>query len=100
MPMPLSTVSANSFRPRIFTSEFIRRFRSKILAQIHACVEMRDLFLVAVEHECRLLTGEKAGADHAFACLTPTRMIHVRVHVGVKSVLIRRHLVPKRLRLF
>src|SRR5262245_48502218 len=69
----------------------------KILPQIHSGVEMRYLFLVTVEHERGLFTGKESGADHAFALLAPAWMIDTRIHVGVKTVLVRRELVPERI---
>ena len=61
---------------------------------------MRHLFLVAVEHQRRLFAGKESGANDALAPLTPARMIDVRIHVCVKSVLVRRELIPERLWLF
>ena len=61
---------------------------------------MRDLFFVAVEHHSRLFAGEKSGSNDPFALLAPARMIDVRVHIREKSIFVRRHFVPKRLRLF
>src|SRR5438132_7322600 len=81
MPTPTRTVSANSLCPRIFTSEFIRSRRLEILAQVHSGVEMGDLLLVTIEHQRRLLAGEKTTADHPLARLAPARMIDIRIHV-------------------
>src|SRR6266542_3600592 len=58
---------------------------------------MRDLFFVAVEQERRLLDDKESGADHALAFLTPPRMIDVGIHIRVKSVLVRRKLIPEAL---
>src|SRR6266576_1886472 len=56
---------------------------------------MRDLFFVAVENERRLFARKEASSDHAFAFLTPARMIDIRIHVCVKAILIRCELVPE-----
>ncbi len=55
-----------------------------------------DLFLVAVEHQRR---APARFADALLGGLAPARMIHVRIHVGVKAVFIRRILAPRRARL-
>src|SRR5438045_6154937 len=72
----------------------------EILAQIHPGVEMRYLFFIAIEHQCRLLAREEAATDHALALLTPARMINIRIHVRVETVFARGHFVPGGLRLF
>src|SRR5262245_66176087 len=59
---------------------------------------MRNLFFVAVEHQSWLFAGEKSSAYDPFTPLTPAWMIDVRIHIGVKSVFVRCHFVPKRLR--
>src|SRR6476646_2233119 len=94
MPTPTSTVKANSLCARIFTNEFIRSRGSKILAQVHSGVEMGGLLLVTIEHQRRLLAGEKATADHPLARLAPARVIDIRIHVRIETVFARRKLVP------
>src|SRR2546428_2994412 len=64
--------------------------------QIHPRVERRDLVRVAVEHE-RLAPAELADAP--LGGLAPARVVDGGVHVGVEAVLLRRRLVPGRLRL-
>src|SRR4029077_12584981 len=69
--------------------------RLVVLLEVHPGVERRDL-VVAVEHE-GLAAPELA--DPPLGCLTPPRVVHARVHVRVEAVLVRRRLVPARLRL-
>src|SRR5262245_18621238 len=64
------------------------------LPQIHPRVERRHLIGVAVERE-RLAAAELA--DPALGGLTPARMVHGRVHVGIEAVLLRRLAAPGRL---
>src|ERR1051326_3645216 len=58
---------------------------SKVLHEVHAFVKMRDLIAVAVEQQRLPPFAEFADAN--FGGLTPTRMRHVRVYVGIKTVL-------------
>src|ERR1043166_1717168 len=69
---------------------------SKVLHEVHAFVKMRDLIAVAVQQK-RLPFTEFANAN--FGGLTPTRMRHVRVHVGIKTVLAWTLDIPGRRRL-
>src|SRR6516162_3627704 len=57
---------------------------------------MADLLLIAVEHQRRT---PARFADALLRGLAPARMVHVRIHVGVKAVFIRRVLAPRRSRL-
>src|SRR5262245_43223109 len=68
----------------------------KVLLQIHARVERSDL-VVTIEHQRR--TPEKLAQAALFG-LAPTWMIHVGVHVGVKSVFVRVGQIPSGVRLF
>src|SRR6266508_2379031 len=106
MPTLARAARAKSLFARILITKFISNATIKnslqtrpstILPQIHASVEMRDLFFVAVEQERRLLADKESGADHALAFLTPPRMIDVGIHIRVKSVLVRRKLIPEAL---
>src|SRR5262245_56190647 len=58
---------------------------SEILPQVHAGVQARDLVRVAVEHE-RFLTTEHTDAP--LAGLGPARVIDLRIHVRVETVLV------------
>ena len=57
---------------------------------------MPHLFLVAVEHQRRT---PARFADALLRGLAPTRMIHVRIDVGVKAVFVRGILAPRCARL-
>src|SRR5262249_19593405 len=61
------------------------RTPSEVFFQVHAGVEQRDLGGVAVEKERR---PPPELADAAFRGLTPARVVHPGVHVGVKAVLV------------
>src|SRR5216117_3586215 len=99
-PTPMSKSRAKSLFARILIKKFISNSTLKILSQIHAGVQMRDLFFVAVEHQCRLLARKEARPDDSLASLAPAGMIDVRVHIGVEAVFVRRELIPKRPWLF
>src|SRR5882762_5926550 len=45
--------------------------RLEILAKAHSDIEIGDLLFVTVEHQRRLLAGEKTIADHPPRCLAP-----------------------------
>src|SRR5688572_1200125 len=63
----------------------VTRWGSEVPAEVHSRVERGDLVSVAVEHQ-RLTLEELA--DAAFASLAPSRVIDLRVHVGVEAVLV------------
>src|SRR5271166_5442571 len=63
---------------------FLKRKALEILFQIHSGVQAGDLIGVAVEHQGRAL---EEFAEPAFFGLTPARMIHIRIHVGIETVL-------------
>src|SRR5215472_2462445 len=62
-------------------------FASKILPQIHARIKRRDL-VIPIEHQGGAL---QKLAQPALRLLAPAGMIHVRVYVGIKPVLVRSH---------
>src|SRR5258707_2021529 len=64
---------------------------SVVFLQIHAGVKARHLVGIAIEHQ-RWTLAE--FANPAFAGLAPAGMIFLRVHIGIKTILIRRHFVP------
>src|SRR6185503_6919464 len=66
--------------------------RSKVLSEIQAGVQARDLIGIAVEHE-RSLTTELA--DAALARLGPPRVVDFGVHVRVEAVLARIRDLPR-----
>ena len=54
---------------------------------------MRDVFAVAVKHQCFLFLGKNSGADATFPRLTPAWMANLRIDVSVETVLVGcRHL--------
>src|SRR6186997_816833 len=65
--------------------------RSVIRSQVHAGVQAGDLVAVAVEHQ-RLPLAK--FAQPALGLLRPTRVIDVRIHVGVEPILAGVGLVP------
>src|SRR5262249_37885712 len=68
----------------------------EVLSQIHARVETGHLIAVTVEGK-RLAAAKLA--DPALGGLAPARVIHVRIDVGVETVLVRRGEVPAGVRL-
>src|SRR5262245_18596707 len=68
-----------------------------ILLLIHSPVEVRDLFAVTVEHQS--LSPEEF-TDAPFRGLAPARMVDFRVHIGIETVFLRLHHIPRRRRLF
>src|ERR1051325_4715157 len=78
---------------------------SVIPCEIHAGIELRYFFLIAVEHQRRTprfgkRTQQTAiSANAPFRGLAPARMVHVRIDVGVEAVLMRVHHLPGVLRL-
>src|SRR6266849_40890 len=66
------------------------------LLQVHARIQRRHLVRVSVEHQ--RLSHEKF-AQPPLRGLAPARMIHVGIHIRIKSVLIRRIPVPRGRRL-
>src|SRR5690349_11543857 len=69
---------------------------SVVFLQVHSGIEGRHLVRVAVEGQ-RLATPELA--DPPLGGLAPARVVDGRVDVRVETVLLRRGLVPGRLRL-
>jgi len=70
------------------------RHASEVTTQIHALIQAGDLVGVTVEHQCLAPLGEEAIADVAFTGLAPARMIHLRIHVRVETIFIRRQHRP------
>src|ERR1700688_4752337 len=68
-----------------------------VFLEVHSIVQVRDLIAVAVEHQRGALEN---FAESAFFRLTPTRMIDIRIYVGVKTILLRSHAIPGGRRLF
>src|SRR6188472_1541699 len=64
---------------------------SVVLLQIQTGIEALDLFGVAVEHQSLAL---EELADSTLARLAPAGMVHVRVHVRIEPVLLRRRQLP------
>ena len=58
-----------------------------ILLQIHSTVKIRDLFTVAVEHQG---LAPEEFTDAPLRRLAPARVIDFRIHIGVKTVFLRR----------
>src|SRR5690348_12859918 len=65
--------------------------RLEILFQIHPAIQAGDLIAIAIEHEGWTL-GE--FPQPALSGLAPARMIHIRIHVGIKAVFSRSRQTP------
>src|SRR5258708_37388843 len=77
--------------PRSTLFPYTTLFRSEVFAQIQAGVKLADLCFVTVEHERRPLARL---ADTLLSSLSPARMIHMGIHIGVKAIFMRRVLAP------
>src|SRR6185312_8595376 len=64
---------------------------SIILLQIHSGIHRSHKIPVSIEHQ-RLAPAE--FADAALGRLAPSWVVHVRIHVGIKTVFLGRHAVP------
>src|SRR5688572_33468080 len=64
---------------------------SEILSQVQAGVQRPDLIGVAVEHEGLAL---EELPHPPLPSLTPARVVHLRVHIGVETVFARRRQIP------
>src|SRR6266566_9272216 len=56
----------------------------KVSTEVHASVQARNFVRIAVERQ-RFASGEIADAP--LGGLTPARMIHCRIHIGVEAIL-------------
>src|SRR6185437_2210485 len=72
---------------------------SKVLAQVHALIQVCQLFGISIEHQCGLSLMKERCTDATLARLAPARMRHVRVDVRVKPILLGSGLAPRRPRL-
>src|ERR1700722_511422 len=71
--------NTTAFVHLLLRMEFMLIIRSVILLQVHAVVKARHLIAVSVKH-LRGCVFEEARQAH-FLRLTPSRMIHFRIHV-------------------
>src|SRR5690606_526883 len=93
-----SGLASGCSRTRWTAARLVRAMAASVeLAQVHAGVELAHLRLVAVEHQRRAALGEQAAvlADAPLVGLAPARVRNLRIHVGIKAVLLRRRQVPR-----
>ena len=75
--------------------------RSKVFLQIHARVHRGHLRFIAIEHQRFSALGKDAiFTQPSLSGLTPSGMVHIGVHIGVKTILVGSGLVPSGGRLF
>src|ERR1700751_824759 len=73
---------------------------SVVLLEIHSAVQTRHLLAVTVEHQSWLALLPDRSANHSLCLLAPAGMIDVGIHVRIKTVFVRRHVVTCRMWLF
>src|SRR5262245_42884298 len=90
-PLRRSGPTFHSVSNRAAKCRALNRSLSVVSLEIQPLVETGDLFLVAVKHEGFLPASQRAAfPNDAFAGLRPSRVIDVRVHVGVKAIFVGR----------
>src|ERR1700751_5327633 len=67
------------------------RNASEVFPQIHPSVQAGNLIAIAIEHQSGTL---EELAQATLLGLTPAGMVHVGIHVGVETVLLRRREPP------
>src|SRR5450432_2574024 len=96
-----NTTTFRAFNARGGMAFLCRRSRTQsleVLLQVHAIVEAGHLVAIAIEHERRPALLEDRLTDAALAGLRPAGMVHRRVHIGVKAILVGGKVVPGRAR--
>src|SRR3990167_7629800 len=87
--------NAPGLAARWASQAFTEAIESVELLEVHAGVQLPHLGLVAVEHQCLALLGKQAVfADAALGGLTPARVVHIGVHIGIEAILVGSRFVP------